>query len=56
MILETKFADLKKENRSISDENAALLASKKQLESEKAALQTNLDDVNCQLGQSTSRL
>jgi chemotaxis protein MotB len=47
--LETKFADLKKENRTISDENAALLASKKQLESEKAALQTNLDDVNANL-------
>ncbi|WP_268848219.1 OmpA family protein [Flavobacterium aestivum] len=47
--LETKFADLKKENRAISDENAALLASKKQLESEKAALQTSLDDVNANL-------
>ncbi|WP_264565911.1 flagellar motor protein MotB [Flavobacterium sp. N3904] len=47
--LETKFADLKKENRSISDENAALLASKKQLETEKAALQANLDDVNANL-------
>jgi chemotaxis protein MotB len=47
--LETKFADLKKENRAISDENAALLASKKQLETEKAALQTNLDDVNANL-------
>jgi len=47
--LETKFADLKKENRAISDENAALLASKKQLESEKVALQTNLDDVNANL-------
>jgi chemotaxis protein MotB len=47
--LETKFADLKKENRSISDENAALLASKKQLETDKAALQANLDDVNANL-------
>jgi chemotaxis protein MotB len=47
--LENKFADLKKENRAISDENAALLASKKQLESEKAALQNNLDDVNANL-------
>lgn len=47
--LETKFADLKKENRAISDENATLLASKKQLETEKAALQTNLDDVNANL-------
>ena len=47
--LETKFADLKKENRTISDENAAILASKMQLESEKAALQTNLDEVNSNL-------
>ncbi|MGQ7946062.1 OmpA family protein [Flavobacterium sp. WC2509] len=47
--LETKFADLKKENRNISDENAALLASKKQLESEKTALQSKLDDTNANL-------
>ena len=47
--LETKFADLKKENRAISDENAALLASKTQLESEKEALKKNLDDVNANL-------
>jgi chemotaxis protein MotB len=44
--LENKFADLKKENRAISGENAALLVSKKQLESEKEALKKNLDDVN----------
>jgi chemotaxis protein MotB len=44
--LENKFADLKKESRAISDENAALLASKKQLESEKETLKKNLDDVN----------
>ena len=30
--LESKFADLKKENRSISDENANLLKAKNQLE------------------------
>jgi chemotaxis protein MotB len=47
--LETKFADLKKENRAILDENAALLASKKQLEEEKTTLQTKLDDVNANL-------
>ncbi|MDR6845195.1 OmpA family protein [Flavobacterium granuli] len=47
--LENQFANLKKENRSISDENAALLASKKQLESEKAALQNKLDDTNANL-------
>nr|WP_315253652.1 OmpA family protein [uncultured Flavobacterium sp.] len=47
--LETKFADLKKESRAISDENAALLASKMQLESEKEALKKNLDDVNANL-------
>jgi chemotaxis protein MotB len=47
--LENQFANLKKENRSISDENAALLASKKQLESEKATLQSKLDDTNANL-------
>ncbi len=47
--LENQFANLKKENRTISDENAALLASKKQLESEKEALKKNLDDVNANL-------
>jgi len=47
--LENQFANLKKENKSISDENAALLASKKQLESEKEALKKNLDDVNSNL-------
>ncbi len=47
--LETKFADLKKENRSILDDNAALLASKEQLESEREALKKKLDDVNSNL-------
>src|SRR6478609_10501716 len=47
--LENQFANLKKENRAISDENAALLASKKQLESEKATLQTKLDATNSNL-------
>lgn len=47
--LENKFADLKKESRAISDENAALLASKKQLESEKETLKKNLDDLNSNL-------
>ncbi|WP_281636665.1 OmpA/MotB family protein [Flavobacterium marginilacus] len=47
--LENQFANLKKENRAISDENAALLASKKQLESDKTALQGKLDDVNANL-------
>lgn len=47
--LENQFANLKKENRAISDENAALLASKKQLESEKATLQSKLDDTNANL-------
>jgi chemotaxis protein MotB len=54
--LETKFADLKKENRSISDENAALLASKKQLESEKVALNKNLEDVNANLAKTQDDL
>jgi len=47
--LETKLADLKKENRAISDENEALSASKKQLESDKEKLEKNLDDVNANL-------
>lgn len=47
--LETKYADLKKENRAISDENAVLLASKKQLEADKVALKKNLDDINSNL-------
>ncbi|MBF4472683.1 flagellar motor protein MotB [Flavobacterium sp. HJJ] len=47
--LENQFANLKKENRAISDENAALLVSKKQLESDKTALQGKLDDVNANL-------
>lgn len=47
--LEAQYADLKKENQTISDENAALLASKKQLESEKATLQSKLDETNSNL-------
>ncbi|WP_348798149.1 OmpA/MotB family protein [Flavobacterium adhaerens] len=47
--LEAQYAKLKKENQNISDENAALLASKKQLESEKDALQKKLDGVNSNL-------
>ena len=40
--LESKYADLKKENRSISDENAELLKSKSQLEVDKDALNKEL--------------
>jgi chemotaxis protein MotB len=40
--LERRYADLKKENRSISDENAELLKSKSQLELEKEALNKEL--------------
>lgn len=40
--LESKYADLKKENRSISDENEELLKSKAQLELEKEALNKEL--------------
>jgi chemotaxis protein MotB len=43
--LETKYADLKKENRSISDENTDLLKSKEQLELEKANLNKELEKV-----------
>lgn len=43
--LENKFADLKKENRSISDENAELLKAKNQLELEREALKGDLNKV-----------
>ena len=43
--LENKYADLKKENRSISDENADLLKSKNQLELEQEALKKELAKV-----------
>lgn len=43
--LESKYTDLKKENRSISDENADLLKSKSQLELEKEALNKELAKV-----------
>ena len=43
--LESKYADLKKENRSISDENAELLKSKTQLELDKENLNKELDKV-----------
>jgi len=43
--LENKYADLKKENRSISDENAELLKSKSQLELEREVLNKDLAKV-----------
>ena len=43
--LESKYADLKKENRSISDENADLLKSKSQLELEKETLNKDLSKI-----------
>lgn len=43
--LENKFADLKKENRSISDENTALLKAKNQLELDREALKGDLSKV-----------
>lgn len=43
--LENKFADLKKENRSISYENAELLKTKNQLELEREALKGDLNKV-----------
>jgi len=43
--LESKYADLKKENRSISDENADLLKSKNQLALEQEALNKELEKV-----------
>jgi chemotaxis protein MotB len=46
--LENKYADLKKENRSVSDENAELLKSKSQLEIEKDALNKDLAKVKAE--------
>jgi chemotaxis protein MotB len=43
--LESKYADLKKENRSISDENADLLKAKSQLELDRDALNKELAKV-----------
>jgi chemotaxis protein MotB len=40
--LESKYADLKKETRSVADENAALLQAKNQLELDRDALKTEL--------------
>ncbi|KIA92496.1 MULTISPECIES: OmpA family protein [unclassified Flavobacterium] len=47
--LETKFADLKKENRSISDENAELLKAKNQLELDRDGLNKNLATTKAEL-------
>ena len=44
--LESKYADLKKENRSISDENADLLKAKSQLELERDGLNKELAKIN----------
>ena len=41
--LETKFAELKKERNSLSDENEALKNEKKELDADKTALKTDLD-------------
>jgi chemotaxis protein MotB len=43
--LESKYTDLKKENRSIADENADLLKAKSQLEIERNALNSDLNKV-----------
>ena len=43
--LENKYTDLKKENRSLSDENESLLKAKNKLESEKEALEKNLNKI-----------
>jgi chemotaxis protein MotB len=44
--LESKFADLKKENRNISDQNAELLKAKNQLELDSSALKSALEKAN----------
>ena len=46
--LESKYADLKKENRSLSDENTDLLKSKKQLELDKDNLNKELEKVKAE--------
>ena len=50
--LENKYADLKKENRSISDENADLLKAKNQLELDRDALNKELEKVKSEREQS----
>ncbi|MCV9931943.1 OmpA family protein [Flavobacterium sp. LS1R47] len=47
--LETKFTDLKKENRSISDENAELLKAKNQLELDRDGLNKSLSATKAEL-------
>lgn len=47
--LETKFADLKKENRSISDENAELFKAKNQLELDRDGLNKSLSATKAEL-------
>lgn len=46
--LENKFADLKKENRKIADENEELLKAKNQLELDQASLQKEYDKVKAE--------
>jgi chemotaxis protein MotB len=47
--LESKFTDLKKENRTIADENAELNKAKNQLELDRDALKTDLNDTKTEL-------
>jgi len=47
--LENKFADLKKENRGITDENADLIKAKNQLELDRDGLKTDLGKANAEL-------
>lgn len=49
--LENKYADLKKENRTLADENAELLAAKNQLEIDKDALNKDLATVKSERDQ-----
>ena len=46
--LETKFADLKKENRSLADNNEELTKSKNQLEADKSKLQSDYDKIKAE--------
>lgn len=53
--LETKFSDLKKENRNISDENANLLKTKNQLALDKESLNTELDKLKADYAASQNK-
>ncbi|WP_158730090.1 MULTISPECIES: OmpA family protein [unclassified Flavobacterium] len=54
--LESKFTDLKKENRTLADENAALSQAKNQLEIDRDALKADLDKSTIALARAAAEL